>query len=268
MDANIFWNTTIDELKQGYTTQADTYTCLLCGKTFQQGIIYTINNTLYDAKKAIVTHIATTHPDIFEFYLGFGRVYTGLSDGYTALAKLFYKGHSDKEIVEITGANSISTIRNQRFAIREKYKQAKILVTLVELMEEKMLQIKQERKAAPQSDEKLVDFHPSATCIDERFAITQKEKDEVLSRYFGKNGQLIIKIFPAKEKKKIIILQKLMENFQPGRNYSEKEVNEILRRYYEDFVTVRRYLIQYGFMARDKTGANYRINTHQGGTAK
>jgi len=261
MDTNIFWNTSIDELKQGYTTQADTYTCLLCGEIFHQGVIYTINNTLYDAKKAIITHIATAHPDIFEFYLGFGRVYTGLSDGHTELAKLFYKGHSDKEIVEITGANSVSTIRNQRFAMREKYKQAKILVTLVELMEEKMLQLKQERKSALQNDEKLVDFHPNATCIDERFAITQKEKDDVLSRYFDGNGNLIIKNFPAKEKKKIIILQKLVENFQPSRNYSEQEVNEILQRYYEDFVTVRRYLIQYGFMARDKTGANYRVNT-------
>lgn len=257
MDANIFWNTTIGELKQGYKTGDDIYTCLICGEAFQQGIIYNINNTLYDAQKAVETHIATTHPNIFKFYLGFGRVYTGLSEGHTELAKLFYKGHTDKEIVEITGANSISTIRNQRFAIREKYKQAKILVTLVELMEEKIQQQKQERKTS--NSEKLIDFHPGATCIDERYAITQKEKDDVLARYFNKNGQLIIKIFPAKEKKKIIIMQKIMENFRPGRNYTEKEVNEILQAFYEDFVTIRRYLIQYGFLARDKNGTNYRV---------
>jgi len=257
MDANIFWNTTINELKQGYQNKEYTYTCLLCGETFRQGIIYTINGTFYDAKKAIETHMETTHPDIFEFYLGFGRVYTGLSEGHTELAKLFYKGHTDKEIVSITGANSISTIRNQRFAIREKYKQAKILVTLVELMEEKMLQQKQERKL--QNDEKLVDFHHSATCIDDRYAITQKEKDEVLNRYFDQNGKLAIRNFPAKEKKKIIIMQKIIESFRPGRNYSEPEVNEILQSYYEDFVTIRRYLIEYGFMIRDKTGENYRV---------
>ena len=190
--------------------------------------------------------------------LSFGRVYTGLSEGQTALAKLAYSGLSDKEIMEATGAGSISTIRNQRFAIREKYKQAKILLTLVELMEEKMVQLKQTRKINPA--ENLVDFHPAATCIDERFAITQKEKDEVLSRYFDESGALRIKNFPVKEKKKIIILQRLMDNFQPGRSYTEAEVNGILGRYYEDFVTVRRYLIQYGFMARDKTGENYRVN--------
>jgi len=256
MDANIFWNITTHDLKQGYQAEKDTYTCILCGETFHIGVIYTINNTLLEAKKAIETHVSTVHPNIFEFYLNFGRVYTGLSDGQAELAKLFYKGYSDKEIVKITDANSISTIRNQRFAIREKYKQAKILVTLVELMEEKMLQLKQETKA-----EKLVDFHPKATCIDERYAITEKEKDEVLGRYF-KNGELVIKNFPVKEKRKIIIMQKIMEAFETGKNYSEKEVNEILQRYYEDYVTVRRYLIQYGFMDRGKTGESYWVNTH------
>jgi len=258
MDGNVFWSSTTDELKQGYKTQNGMYTCLLCSATFTQGVIYQINDTFFDAKKAVETHIETAHADIFEFYLGFGRVYTGLSDGHTELAKLFYKGHTDKEIVEITGANSISTIRNQRFAIREKYKQGKILITLVELMEEKMQQAKQDRK---QSDEKLVDFHPRATCIDERFAITEKEKSEVLDRYFDERGDLKIKNFPAKEKRKIIIMQKIMENFQQGKNYSEKEVNGILQRYYEDFVTLRRYLIQYGFMARDKVGKSYWVTS-------
>jgi len=256
MDTSIFWNTTIHELKQGYQIKEDTYACLLCEETFQQGVIYTINNTLLEAKKAIETHISTIHPNVFEFYLNFGRVYTGLSDGQTELAKLFYKGYSDKEIAKITDANSISTIRNQRFAIREKYKQAKILVTLVELMEERMLQQKQETKT-----EKLVDFHLKATCIDERYAITEKEKDEVLSRYF-KSDELVIKNFPVKEKRKIIILQKIIQAFETKKNYSEKEVNEILQRYYEDYVTVRRYLIQYGFMDRDKSGENYWVNTH------
>ncbi|MCL2287502.1 MAG: DUF2087 domain-containing protein [Firmicutes bacterium] len=259
MNAIPFWDTTVDELKQGFKVNDDTYTCLLCGETFQQGLIYNINNTLCDAKKAAETHIATLHPSVFEYFLGFGRVYTGLSEGNKGLAKLLYKGYTYKEILEFTGANCISTVRNQRFVLREKYKQAKILVALMELMEEKRLELKQERKA--QSDENLIDFHPGATCIDDRFAITQKERDDILNRYFDEDGQLVIKNFPAKEKKKIIIMQKIMENFELNHVYSEKEVNEILQAYYEDFVTIRRYLIQYGFLVRDKNGTNYRINT-------
>jgi len=255
MDTTTFWNSTVAELKQGYKTEGNIFTCLFCDMAFEQGCIYPVDGALYDAKKAVETHVESFHSDIFETYLGFGRVYTGLSDGQAELAELFYAGHSDKEIVEITGANSISTIRNQRFAIREKYKQAKILVALVELMEEKKKQQKHDKS------EKLVDFHPNATQIDERFAITQQEKDEVLNRYFDKNGKIIIAEFPAKEKKKIIILQKIMENFHPGINYSEKKVNETLQQFYEDFVTVRRYLIQYGFMGRDKTGERYWVLT-------
>jgi len=250
-----FWNATTTELKQGYTTNADTHTCLFCSAAYTQGTIYNIADTLYDATAAINTHIQTAHPSIFDICLGLGRVYTGLSAGQEEIARLMYAGHSDKDIVRETNANSISTILNQRFAIREKYKQAKILVTLVELMEEKMLQSKKERKAT--NDESFVNIHLGATNVDERFAITAKEKDEVLSRYFNQDGQLVIKNFPAKEKKKIIVMQKIMENFRPGQNYTEPQINEILKRYYEDFVTIRRYLVQYGFMSRDKSGAAY-----------
>ena len=258
MDVNLFWNGTIEDLKNGYAfkKQEKTYVCLLCGEVFEQGVIYPMDDALLDAAKAIQTHIKTQHPPVFEFYLGLGRIYTGLSAGQEELSKLFYAGHSDKEIVGLTGANSTSTIRNQRFAIREKYKQAKILVASVELMEENMEKLKQDRKLAP-SSEKLVDFHPTATMVDERFAITQAEKNEVLNRYFDADGKLVIKNFPTKEKRKIIILQRIMGNFEPGRHYSEGEVNKILKEYYADFVTVRRYLIQYGFLDRDKWGKNY-----------
>ena len=39
--------------------------------------------------------------------------------------------------------------------------------------------------------------------------------------------------------------------------YSEKEVNKILSRVYEDYVLLRRYLIEYGFLDRTRDGAVY-----------
>jgi len=258
MDGTLFWNATVDELKQGYTFDVGEkiYTCLLCGTTFEHGVIYPFSNNLFAAEKAIQAHIQTQHPNLFDYYLGMGKIYTGLSAGQEALAKLSYNGLSDKEIVAGTGANSASTIRNQRFAMREKYKQAKILVTLFELLEERKSEMKQKNKTSFDGGD-LADFHPTATMVDERYAITQTEKDEVLKRYFGKDNQLLIKSFPSKEKKKIIILQKIMENFKIGKHYTEKDVNQILKRYYDDFVTVRRYMIEYGFLDRDKHGAEY-----------
>jgi len=258
MNGSLFWNASIEDLKRGFlfNKQEDIYACLFCGTTFERGVIYPMDDLYLDAEKAINTHIKTHHPSTFDFYLGMGRIYTGLSNGQSELAKLFYEGYSDKEIVSMTGANSASTIRNQRFSIREKYKQAKILVALTELLEERLEELKRERKTVSTSSA-LVDFHPAATMVDERYAITQEEKEEVLSRYFSADNKLLIKGIPAKEKKKIIILQKIMEDFKANTDYTEKEVNAVLKGYYDDFVSVRRHLIEYGFLDRNNDGTRY-----------
>jgi len=258
MNQTIFWQASVEDLKKGYLfdSQQDSYICLVCGEQFKQGVIYPMGEALYDAQKAMCVHIESSHPPIFEFYLALGKINTGLSSGQTELAKLFYEGHADKEIAKMTDANSVSTIRNQRFSIRGKYKQAKILVALVELLEERIENLRHERKIVS-DDTKLVDFHLAATSVDERYAITQQEKDEVISRYFADDNTMIIKEFPAKEKKKIVILQKIMADFEANMEYSEIEVNEILKRYYDDFATIRRYLIQYGFLDRSKDVLKY-----------
>ena len=54
-----------------------------------------------------------------------------------------------------------------------------------------------------------------------------------------------------------MILGKIAEQFEHGRQYSEKEVNQILKPIFEDFATLRRYLIMYGFMERTRDGAAY-----------
>ena len=93
--------------------------------------------------------------------------------------------------------------------------------------------------------------------VDERYVITEKEKENVLKNYIVNNK--IIKI-PRAEKKKIIILQYLLLKFQINNRYTEKQVNEILKNMNEDFVSLRRYLIQYGFMNREDDGSAYWVN--------
>jgi len=63
--------------------------------------------------------------------------------------------------------------------------------------------------------------------------------------------------FPAREKKKIVVLRRISTYFKEGVTYSEKEVNRILSRVYEDHVLLRRYLIEYGFLDRTRDGAVY-----------
>lgn len=63
--------------------------------------------------------------------------------------------------------------------------------------------------------------------------------------------------FPAKEKKKIIILREIATNFKSGEIYTEKEINRVLKRIYDDYVLIRRYLIEYGFLDRNTNGTGY-----------
>lgn len=56
---------------------------------------------------------------------------------------------------------------------------------------------------------------------------------------------------PAKRKKQLAILQWLVEKFKHGQTYSEAEINEIIQEIHPDSATLRRYLIDWKFMARD-----------------
>ena len=42
------------------------------------------------------------------------------------------------------------------------------------------------------------------------------------------------------EKKKVVILAKIAEQFEKGKQYSEKEVNQTLKPIFEDYITIRR----------------------------
>jgi DNA-binding HxlR family transcriptional regulator len=68
-----------------------------------------------------------------------------------------------------------------------------------------------------------------------------------------------LKQIPAQRKKRVIILRHLLTRFTPDREYSEREVNDILKAANEDYATLRRELVDYGFMTRDK--GIYRVAT-------
>ena len=66
-----------------------------------------------------------------------------------------------------------------------------------------------------------------------------------------------LKQIPAQRRKRVIILQHLVERFAPDRDYTEREVSDSLKLVHEDFATLRRELIDYGFMSR--AGGVYRV---------
>lgn len=84
---------------------------------------------------------------------------------------------------------------------------------------------------------------------DEQIVDTEeKYKKEVISNFF-KYGRLTH--IPTQRKKREIVLAEILEQFDFDREYPEKEVNEIILRYHEDFCTIRREMIAFGMMTRD-----------------
>ncbi len=95
--------------------------------------------------------------------------------------------------------------------------------------------------------------------IKDKYEIDEKTKEKVLKSYFDKDSGRL-KTLPNKEKKKVIVLQKIFENFESNRKYSEKEVNEIVSGFYDDIFIIRRLLVDYGFMRRTQDCREYWVN--------
>lgn len=78
---------------------------------------------------------------------------------------------------------------------------------------------------------------------------------KVMTTFTDAEGR--ITAFPHQEKKYLVLLRYVVEAFEPGEQYTEKQVNEILSRYNEDTALLRRSLVDYGFMGRQGGGGNY-----------
>ena len=100
-------------------------------------------------------------------------------------------------------------------------------------------------------------IHNHANYVDDRYLITEPERLRILENFFSSFNPLVLKTFSTKEKNKVVILTKIAEQYEKGKTYGEKEINQILKPIYEDYMTLRRYLIMYGFMERAKDGSKY-----------
>ncbi len=78
---------------------------------------------------------------------------------------------------------------------------------------------------------------------------------KVLNTYMTRDGR--IEAFPVQRKKEEVLLRRVVEAFETGRRYSEKQVNRILKRFSEDTARLRRHLVEYGFMGREGGGGEY-----------
>ncbi|HEX9989131.1 MAG TPA: DUF2087 domain-containing protein [Chloroflexia bacterium] len=71
---------------------------------------------------------------------------------------------------------------------------------------------------------------------------------ELTLETFMPGGKLVA--FPKKNDQMVVILNKMAERFEAGKQYTEKEVNVILEDINEDYCTLRRCLVDYGYLSR------------------
>ena len=240
-------NATIEDLRNGYIIRerfidkAQIYTCLFCHAAYDADDIYTFKKLLVTGKKAIQLHIKEQHGEVFNNLLALDKSQTGLTDTQKEFLSLYYNGMnydkdvSDKEIAENMNI-SASTVRFQRHSFREKAKQAKIILALAELLEE----MEAKHKVWKEKEEK------SAKPAD--------ENEKMLSALFTSMSPLVLKTFQFSKKKRkekiLLVLETIVKQFEKGRKYTNKETDEILKQIYQDYATIRRELIDYGFMER------------------
>lgn len=78
---------------------------------------------------------------------------------------------------------------------------------------------------------------------DEAFA-------EKVKRAFWRDGLIIA--LPSQLKKRKVLLDMIALDFAPNRSYTEQEVNFLILDHYDDYCTLRRELVDFGLLRREK----------------
>ncbi|HAQ07684.1 MAG TPA: ArsR family transcriptional regulator [Bacillus bacterium] len=75
------------------------------------------------------------------------------------------------------------------------------------------------------------------------------ERQKVIDNFITREGKL--KIIPAQRKKKLIVFEHIVRGLKTGKKYQEKELNEYIKHFHEDYATIRREFIINHYMYRE-----------------
>lgn len=201
----LFRNATIEDFKRGYiwNSREAQFICLICSEKIGES----------DAH--VKTHVEK-HGNPIERLLSLNKKYTGLTEPQKEYLAMTSNKYTDREIATKLACKE-STVRNMRFALRERARQARAFLAVMELTEEDI---------------------PTLTPPKLRH-------------------------FPAREGKRKELLPRFAALFEPHKKYTEREVKKLIKTIYEDDATIRRYLIDYGYLNRTKDGSKYYRNCEE-----
>jgi DNA-binding CsgD family transcriptional regulator len=172
-------------------------------------------------------HLAQAHGSALEALLALEKGLTGLTDTQKSLILQWKAGAADADIAAARGV-SVSTVRNQRFALRAREREARLLLAILALAG--LSAPPRARRAAPEAG--------------------QDEADR-----FFRDGRLTV--LPARAQKRRAVMRRIAALFDPGRAYAEREVRELLTQVWPDYALVRRALVDDGLLRRTADGRSY-----------
>lgn len=76
-----------------------------------------------------------------------------------------------------------------------------------------------------------------------------------IERFLNKHGRLAQ--IPVRDDRRLEVLGHLVTEFQPGKQLTETEVNEKVMPFHDDYVMLRRMLVDYKFLSRSRDGRTY-----------
>ena len=86
-------------------------------------------------------------------------------------------------------------------------------------------------------------------------SMMKEDARKVLAGCLKADGSIIQ--IPAQPGRRRVILDYVLNAFEPGQIYAEREVNLLLARFHKDTASLRRYLIDEGLLARERDGSKY-----------
>lgn len=242
IESELLGECSLEEIKRGFIEEETCYTCLLCGEHFEKGGIYTFSGRLYEGSKAIAMHIQQEHESMQSFLLQLKANSMGISELQLQLLNFFSNGLTDKEIAEFLGVSG-STIRNHRYKLRERERQNKLFLALMQSL----------------GDDGIGSTR--GVYEIESGLVSEKEKKRILDRYMTELGTL--KSYPHFEKSRRVVLEAVLDKFSIGRPYSEEEIKEILSGIYSDYQLLKNELMAYDYLNRTNTGAIYWVKNYE-----
>ncbi len=135
-----FKELTLDEMIRGYiiSPEENSYTCIFCGEKYEKGIIYNSRGRMVTANRAMSEHLMDIHGGVFHGLIQLDKQVSGLSDTQKEILEGMYSEKDNKEMGDEMGI-SAATVRTHKFNIQKMKREAKILLAVMEQIENEEL---------------------------------------------------------------------------------------------------------------------------------